>query len=242
MMRPFLTSTMLAAMLGLSACDDAPTLVSDTQVAQMGLQEWEQITSSMPASTNAEYQRRLDRVTRRLLNAAGENPADWRWQVFQSGQPNAFALPGNRIGVFSGMMQIANTDAQLAAVVGHEIGHLQANHSAERVSAQIASELGLSVLDAALGAGEVVGREQIGSALGMGLNYGVLLPYSRRNELEADRLGIELMNQAGYDPNAALRFWESMARANANRGPAFLTTHPAPESRIAQIEEIIAAL
>ncbi|KQI69845.1 hypothetical protein AN189_00020 [Loktanella sp. 3ANDIMAR09] len=229
------------AALGLAACDDGPTLVSEQQVAQMGLQEWNAIQQQVPVSNNAAYQNRLDRVTRRLLDAAGENPASWRWQVFQNPEPNAFALPGNRIGVFSGMMQIASTDAELAAVVGHEIAHLQANHGAERVSAQMASEIGLSVLDAALGAREVAGREQIGSALGMGVQYGVLLPYSRRNELEADRLGIALMDAAGYDPRAALTFWEKMSRASS-RSPEFLTTHPAPNTRIQQIEAIIADL
>ncbi|WP_165351945.1 M48 family metallopeptidase [Salipiger sp. IMCC34102] len=235
-------STLFAAALSLAACEEGgPSLVPDAQVEAMGLQEWQQIRANVPASRNAADQQRLTRVTRRLLAAAGESTGDWEWQVFENPQPNAFALPGKRIGVFSGMMRIAETDAQLATVVAHEIGHLQANHGSERVSAQAASQIGLQVLDAALGAGEIAGRDQIGAALGMGVEYGVLLPYSRRNELEADRLGIELMADAGYDPRAALEFWQAMKRASGNRGPEFLATHPAPDNRIAQIEEIIAA-
>ena len=242
MIRLALRSTLFAAALSLAACDESPSLVPDAQIEAMGLQEWQQIRANVPASRNAAYQQRMNRVTRKLLAAAGEDPSDWGWQVFENPEPNAFALPGKRIGIFTGMMRIADTDAKLATVVAHEIGHLQADHAAERVSAQAASQIGLQVLDAALGAGEVVGREQIGAALGAGVQYGVLLPYSRRNELEADRLGIELMAKAGYNPRAALAFWEGMKRASANRGPEFLATHPAPDNRIAQIEEIIAGL
>ena len=242
MIRHTLSALALASILGLAACDEAPTIVPEGQITQMGLQEWSNIRQQVPASRSRAEQERLTRVTTRLLRAAGENPSDWQWQVFQDPQPNAFALPGNRIGVFSGMMQIASTDAQLATVVAHEIGHLQANHGSERVQQQAASQLGLSLIDAALGAGDIAGREMIGSALGMGVQYGVLLPYSRNNELEADRLGIELMAAAGYNPNAALNFWKKMSQVSGGQGPEFLQTHPAAGNRVAQIEQIIDGL
>ena len=153
---------------------------------------------------------------------------------------NAFALPGNRIGVYEGMVRLAADEAPLAAVIGHEIGHVEADHSRERMSAQVAGNAALRLVSWLLDLGEVELGEEIAGALGVGLEFGVLRPYGRGQEEEADLLGLELMVRAGYRPEAAVELWERMD-ARGGRGPEFLSTHPAPRSRIEALREAIAA-
>ncbi|HEV7370162.1 M48 family metallopeptidase, partial [Arenibaculum sp.] len=147
--------------------------------------------------------------------------------------------PGGKIGVYEGMFQVAENEAQLAAVVGHEIAHNQAQHAQQRLSSQAATELGTQVLGAVLQGGNVGGGQQIAALLGAGAQYGLILPYSRNQELEADRLGLLMMARAGYDPRAAVQLWRNMGAAGGARPPEFMSTHPGPESRIARLEELV---
>lgn len=234
----------LGLALTVSGCGSNSTglglnLVPEEQVESMGLDAWQQITAETPRSNNAQYQRIADRVAAQVLNAAGKNPQEWEVVVFEGGEANAFALPGKKIGVFEGMMRTTQNDAQLAAVIAHEIAHVEQDHSQERLNSQAATDLGVNLAGAALGAAGIGNPQAIAGLLGAGAQYGLLLPYSRNQELEADRLGLEYMARAGYDPRAALAFWEQMQAQDGERPPAFLSTHPAPEQRIEQLEAML---
>ena len=164
----------------------------------------------------------------------------WEVVVFDSDEVNAFALPGGKIGVYRGILRLAgDDDAQIATVMGHEVGHVTARHAAQRIGA--AQLTGMVQQAAAIGLemGGVAGGQQIAGALGLGAQYGVLMPFSRAQELEADRLGVLSMAKAGYDPSRAVQFWRKMARQGGGKPPEFLSTHPADATRIAQIEALL---
>lgn len=223
----------------LAGCDESLDLVSDETMRALGLEAWEDIRSTSPVAEDPDLQAAVDQVSARLLPAAGQDPSDWEVVVFARPEVNAFALPGNRIGVFEGMFRVIGNLDQLAAVVGHEIGHLQAEHGQERVSAQLTADWGLSLVSLLLQLGDIEYAGEIAAALGLGVEYGLLLPYSRSQELEADRLGLVTMASAGFAPEQAVELWRRMDAAAAGRPPAFLATHPAPEDRIEAIEAML---
>lgn len=226
-----------------AGCDDPPIdLVSDETVEAMGLEAWQQMQAETRPTDADELQATLDRVATRLLRSAGEQPGQWEAVVFASPQINAFALPGNKIGIYEGMFDVIASEDQLAAIVGHEIGHLGADHAQERMNAQVAKQLGLRVIALVLDLRQVEYAREIAAALGLGIEYGLILPYSRDQELEADRLGLELMAQAGFRPEEAVTLWQRMGAATDRRAPEFLATHPAPDSRIEAIEEMLPTL
>ncbi len=230
-----------ASLSMLGGCDDVD-LVADETVEAMGLQAWSEIRQSTEVTTNADLQAALNTVAGRLLAAANEAPASWEVLVFRGPEANAFALPGRKIGVYEGMFGVISNLDQLAAIVGHEIGHLQAEHSQERMNAQAAKGFGLRTLSWILETGEVEYSKEIAAALGIGLDFGLILPYSRRQELEADRLGLIMMDVAGFQPQEAVTLWQRMEVAATSRPPAFLTTHPAPQARIEAIREMLPEL
>jgi predicted Zn-dependent protease len=216
-------------------------LVSPGTVAQLGRQTWDKILASTPRASDPANQAKVARVSRALLDAASEDAAQWQVALFASPQVNAFALPGKRIGVFEGMLRVADTPARLAAVIGHEIGHIRADHPQERMNAQAAREWGIRLLFFALEIGDVAHAREIAAVLGAGVDFGLLLPYSRRQELEADRIGVRLMAQAGFDGREAAELWRRMDAMVPAKGPTFLATHPAPQQRIAALEKLAEA-
>lgn len=223
----------------LAGCDSSTgglDLVSSADVDKLGLRTWEQIKSQVPRSKNGSMQGQVNASADRLLRAAGENPNEWEAVVFAQPQINAFALPGKKIGVYEGMFKAAKTQDQLAAVIGHEIGHVQARHGEARIEREMTTGIGLAIAEAALRAGGVSGAGDIAQVLGTGAQYGLILPYSRGQELEADSIGLRLMAGAQYDPAEAVTLWQNMSRANGGNPPEFLSTHPAPASRIQRIE------
>lgn len=213
-------------------------LVSDQQARQSALEAWEQIKVQTPASTDAAARQRTQRVAAAVLTAAGEKPSDWEVVTFQSPEANAFALPAKKIGVYEGMLALASSDAELAAVLGHEVAHNQRNHAAQQMSTAMATELGTNLAGVALGAAGLGSPELVGGALGIAAQYGLLLPYSRNQELEADRVGLNIMARAGYDPRAAVTLWQKMEQSGS-RPPTFLSTHPAPGQRITQLQALM---
>ncbi|MBY0421845.1 MAG: M48 family metallopeptidase [Parvularculaceae bacterium] len=217
------------------------SFVPGEQMASLGSTAWQDVKSKQKVSTDPRYTGRLNRVAPRILQAAGEDPSQWDWAVFDTKELNAFALPGRHFGINTGIMDIMDNDAQLATVVGHEVAHVRANHSGERYSQSVGSSLALSAAQAAIGSGSQSGQLAL-AALGVGAQYGVLLPFSRKHELEADRLGVQYMYRAGYDPNEALRFWTKMADKGGAKPPAWMSTHPTDAQRIQQIRDIIATL
>jgi predicted Zn-dependent protease len=175
-------------------------------------------------------------ITRALVNALPEPHGEWSVAVFQDPRPNAFALPGGKIGIHTGMLRVARTPDQLAAVIGHEIGHVLANHSNERLTQELALQGGLMLVDLLAEEPGGIGHETLRKALGLGAQLGVLLPYSRTHETEADLIGLELMAKAGFDPGASLDLWRNMAAAGKGRPLEFLSTHPSHESRLDDLE------
>jgi predicted Zn-dependent protease len=230
--------------LALAGCETDSTglgvnLVSQNQVVEMAQPAWEKMKAETPESGNPSYRQAARAISNRLLAAAGEDPSKWEVRVFQGNQANAFALPNAKIGVYEGMFRVAENDAQLAAVLAHEIAHVQAEHSTERVNSQMATQLGAQVAGAVLGSSAGLNPEMVAGLLGAGAQYGLILPYGRNQELEADRLGLMLMAKAGYDPRQSIALWQNMGKAGGASPPAFLSTHPGHEQRIAQLQQLM---
>ncbi|MFZ5719799.1 MAG: M48 family metallopeptidase [Pseudomonadota bacterium] len=239
-----------ACLAPLAACAYNPTLgrdqfllVNDAALAQSAQEAWSQTLATSKVSSDAAANARVRRVGSRLVEAAGLGDRSWQYAVFDDPQANAFVLPGGRIGVNTGLLALAEDDDQLAAVLGHELAHSVANHAAERYSQAAATQLALGVGQAALGSRVTPQMaQQIAALGGVGAQLGILLPYSRRHELEADRLGVDYMVRAGYRPEAAVALWRNMQQANTGGRPApFLSTHPSEATRIAELERYIAS-
>jgi len=242
--RVFLRGTATIALTAplLAGCDGDGwmiNLVPEARVLAMSALTWQQITTSVPPSADQNRQNIVRGVADRLLRADGHDPTQWQVRLFATPQVNAFALPGGRIGVFEGMLRVAENRDQLAAVIGHEIGHVTARHGQARMNAQALRRLGLRVVNIALGVSGVPYSNEIAAALGVGAQYGILLPYSRNQELQADRLGLFTMARAGFNPEQAPALWRRMERLTPQRGPGFLATHPAPAQRIQELEAMI---
>jgi len=213
-------------------------LVSEEKLDEMGRASWARITRETGTTDNAAFRGELEAVGTQLLRAAGEDPAAWEMRVFEGDAVNAFALPNEKIGVYEGMMAFAGSRDALATVVGHEIGHVRAEHGQARMNAEVLRSLGVDAAKLFLNAGDVAFAEEIAALLGVGAQVGLTLPYSREHEREADRIGLALMREAGYDPRAAVDLWRRMAERGQG-GLNFLSTHPAPADRADRLEELI---
>lgn len=228
-----------ALCVSLAACTSSPTgrqqltLYSDEQLNQMGQQAFNQYREELPVVGGATH-RYAECVANALVAELPEQQRAQNWQirVFEDDSANAFALPGGYMGVNTGLLKIATDQDQLAAVIGHEISHVLANHANERVSTQSATQLGLSVLQSSAG----IQNEQMLGLLGAGAQYGILLPFSRRHESEADTIGLRLMADAGFDPRASLTLWENMSEASGGQPPVWMSTHPSHGQRIGGLE------
>ena len=236
-----------ALALTLAACSQSPTgrsqltLFSEEQLEQMGAQSFTQYEQELPViggQVGAYVQCVATAITGEL--SAGET---WEVKVFKDDSANAFALPGGHIGVNTGLLDVATNQNQLAAVIGHEVAHVLASHANERVSTQAATQTGLSVLQAAAGLNGAGGQQLMG-LLGMGAKYGIILPFSRSHESEADTLGLNLMAQAGFDPRASIELWQNMSANSQGQPPVWLSTHPSHGQRIeglqAHMDEAVA--
>ena len=217
-------------------------LVSPAQEAQMGITSFTQIKTQEKISADPVANARVLRVGRRIAASVGrEVPnAQWEFVVFDSPQVNAFALPGGKVGVYTGLLKLATTDDELAIVMGHEIAHVTSRHGAERTSQNYAIA-GIGAL-AAIGMEaknvDPTKRNLILSAYGIGSQVGFALPYSRLHETEADSIGIKFAAGAGYDPRAAVVFWRKMAAQGGAKPPALLSTHPADDDRIRNLSQL----
>jgi predicted Zn-dependent protease len=235
-------AALVAVLIG--ACATVPEtgrsqllIISPSQEMQLGFQEFEKLKKSTPVSKDAAANAQLQRVGKRIAAVAPLPNAQWEFVLFDKPDtPNAFCLPGGKVGVFSGLLPITKDDAGLATVVGHEVAHAVARHGAERMSEgavfQILEEL-------ALGRSSPATRQVVQQAYGLGL----ALPHSRKQELEADHLGVLYMARAGYPPREALGFWKRFAQYKEKHGGGkpieFLSTHPLDDTRIRQIEGLI---
>lgn len=236
-------AALLAAVVLVAGCAENPItgregvqLLDVATEQRMGDAALRQVLASERIVRDPAYVAAVERVGRRLVAAAGGNPADWRFYVVDDPDANAYALPGGNVIVNSGMFPVAAGDPGLAVVMAHEIGHVVARHSGERVSRDAMTQIGAGVLASVLGGGS-----QLAGLLGAGAQIGLALPAERRQELEADYMGLVLMQRAGYPPEAALDFWRRMAIATQGRArpPEFLSSHPTDATRLQQIAAMI---
>lgn len=227
----------------LAACGESPTgrkqlaLLPDSQLAAMGAQTFADLKRSQPIETDPRINRYVRCVALAVLGALppGERHG-WEVVVFRNPAPNAFALPGGKIGVTTGMLKVAATPAQLAAVIGHEIGHVLASHGNERLTQELAVQGGLKLIQLLGEHEDGAHHEVLLQALGIGAEFGLLRPFSRVHEREADTIGLELMAAAGFDPRQSLDLWRNMARFGGSQPPEFLSTHPSHESRFEELQ------
>ncbi|EGA70782.1 putative peptidase [Vibrio sinaloensis DSM 21326] len=251
-MRNVLKFSLLLSAMSLAACSSSPTgrnqllLFSDQDMSSLGAQSFEQMKKQQKVSqdkrTNAYVQCVAKSVTQYVPKQAGFS--EWEVVVFESDQVNAFALPGGKIGVYTGLLKVAKNQDQLATVIGHEIAHVLADHSNERLSQSQLANTGLQITSVALGASEYAQyRQATMAALGLGVQYGVLLPYGRTQESEADMVGLELMAKAGFNPNESISLWKNMAAASGgSQPPELLSTHPSHRTRIQDLNGKIRTL
>ncbi len=234
---------MLVGLL-LVACTSSPLgrkqliLVPAGQMDAMGVAAFDEMKQVQAIETDPALNAYVRCVAAAILAATPEagDAADWEVMLFRDDTPNAFALPGKRIGVHTGLLTVAVTPDQLASVIGHEVAHVLAHHGNERVSTGMVSQLGLGVLDQVLGDPEDESHGTLMALLGLGAQVGVMLPFSRSHESEADLMGLDAMARAGFDPAASVTLWENMAAAGNGQPPEFLSTHPSHGSRIAGLE------
>ena len=230
--------TVLFVLFFTYACTKAPItgrnqliLVSQEQELQMGAHAYDQVVKGSKVSKNPEYNAAVQRVAERIAAVAGRPDFEWEYTVIDDDKTiNAFALPGGKIGVYTGILKVAQTDAGLATVMSHEVGHATARHGGERITVGLLSQIGAVGLSAALGGYGVDPNVTYGimQAYGLGVHVGGILPFSRSQESEADRIGLIYMARAGYDPREAVLFWQRMADAtkSGQKPPEFLSTHP----------------
>ena len=211
----------------------------ENELRQAADASWQRIMQERPIWRNNAANRRAQQVASRLIPLTGEPNLPWEVVLFDDPSINAFALPNGKIGIHRGMMEAVENDDQLAAVIGHELGHVTADHTSERIGTQQMSRLGATLIGSALGGGPEQANE-IAGLLGMGATYGLILPFSRQQELEADRIGVTYMAQAGYAPAEALEFWQDrMVDSGGGGQPDFLSTHPSDQARIQQLQQML---
>jgi predicted Zn-dependent protease len=230
----------------LAACATSPTgrtqlaFFSQKQLALMGQESHERMAQKVPVAEDPAVNRYVRCIVDAVAASLPEPVTRDEWQVTvydQNESVNAFALPGGYIGVYTGLLQVAEMPSQLAAVIGHEIAHVTADHANSRVSTHYATQAGLQLVNAFLKGQAGGASNQIMALLGVGTQVGVLLPFSRAQEKEVDILGLEYMARAGFDPRQSIDLWRNMAESGGGKPPEFLSTHPAEHSRIETLQK-----
>jgi predicted Zn-dependent protease len=203
---------------------------------QMGIAAYTEMKQQTPATTNGKKSDYVQCVTDHILRAMSDaDPSSWEITVFEDAQANAFALPGRKIGVYTGLLDVAENQDQLATVIGHEVAHVLANHSNERVSTSTLTQTGLQLGQIAAGGGNSATQKTLFGLLGLGAQVGIALPFGRTQESEADLLGLDLMAKAGFDPRQSVYLWENMGKAGGQKPPEFMSTHPSGARRISDL-------
>lgn len=220
-----------------AGCESVPIIVSENELVAMSDQAWVEMKAQERELKDTRYTNRLQTIGSRIVNVSGLGAQGWQYAVFDSDELNAFVLPGRQVGFYRGIMELASTDDELAAVMGHEVSHVYYRHAAQRASQSALLQGGLAVTSAVLQGSQQ--QQTIMQVLGLGAQYGAVLPFSRDNELQADAHGVDLMAAAGYRPSAAIEFWEKMNSGGGSRPPEFASTHPNPGRRIEELRQLI---
>ena len=237
----------VALLLIIAGCTTAPEtgrsqllLISGAEETRIGIKQFQQIKANTPINHDQRLNATLQRVGSRIAAVAPLPDARWEFVLFDDPEKaNAFCLPGGKVGVYTGILKYARDETGLATIIGHEVGHAVAHHGSEQVSYSLLSRLGAQVVGQIAGAYVPGSQQAIMSVYDVGSQYGVLLPYSRAHELEADHLGLLYMARAGYDPRQALGFWRRFSQAAEGSKPAFefISTHPLDANRIRRLQE-----
>ena len=240
----------------ISGCETNPAtgrsqllLFGDQEVASMAASAWTDMKAQTPVTANSQLKNRVLHVWEKTLHGAeqkGDIAAGQSWDVavFDTDDVNAFVMPGNRVGVYRGITELTENDDQLSSVLGHETGHVVGRHAAERLSVTTLAQTGLAVGQIAIAQSDTLSKYggEIGALGGAAMQFGVILPYSRNHELEADKLGVDYMHNAGYDVRQSVRLWELMdAQSKGQRPPEFMSTHPDPARRAQELVKYINA-
>jgi predicted Zn-dependent protease len=250
------TALVLLLLVALAApgCETNPitgrstlNFIGEAEANQMGLEAFQQMLAEAKVSTNSQQNAIVERVGRRIaavtdahMTEEGREPFQWEFKVIDDPETvNAFCLPGGKVAFYTGILPICKDETGIAVVMGHEVGHAYAKHGAARMSTQFVGQLALEGAAVALASKKSSETSQLAvAALGAGFAIGVALPFSRGDEADADRTGLLLMAEAGYDPREAVAFWQRMQEAaGGSGGPSFLSTHPGTEDRIADLRE-----
>lgn len=233
-------------MIAFAACQTVPIsgrsqllLVSEADEVQLGVQSYQEILKQSKVSTDRQTQKMVRRVGMRIAAATGRTDLAWEFTLIKDNQVNAFALPGGKVAVYTGLLPVTRDETGLAVVLGHEVAHAVARHGAERLSQELLVKTGLEATKLALSNRDPETVKTVSALLGAGATYGLILPWSRAQESEADRLGLVYMAKAGYNPRAARDLWTRMAGLSKGqaRPSEFLSTHPSEATRIQQITE-----
>ncbi|BCE00495.1 M48 family metallopeptidase [Marinicellulosiphila megalodicopiae] len=227
-----------ATILALSACGgiklNQMTLIPNAQMDAMGIQSFEEMKTTLPISTDYKTNRYVSCVANAITDQVSVDEFSGQWEVvvFESDQVNAFALPGGKIGVYTGILNVATSQGQLAAIIGHEVAHVLEEHSNQRMSLGLVAGAAMALGEGSLSNASEENKGLIMAGLGLGINYGVTLPFSRSHESESDVRGHVLMAKAGFDPYDAVRLWENMANNSQGQPPEFMSSHPSHKTRI----------
>lgn len=252
----YISLCLVAAFFILSGCGSVPVtgrkqmlLVSDQEVLTSSFQQYNEFMKSAPVSTDKTKTALVQKVGRNIANAVetylkANNMSDitsnysWEFNLVKSTDVNAFCMPGGKIVVYEGILPVTQDETGLAVVMGHEVAHAIAKHSNERMSQQVLAQYGSAALGMALDGKSAAVQQVASSVYGLGAQYGIMLPYSRKQELEADQLGLIFMAMAGYNPQAAESFWTRMSQNSGGASVAeFMSTHPSDDTRIKKIRE-----
>ncbi len=244
-MKLFKIVYLLYLLLSLSACRTTPItgrsqliLMSEPQEIAMGFSSYKTALSEAKLSTDRARVAQVRRVGERIAAVANRPDYQWEFNLIEDDKMvNAFALPGGKVAVYTGILKVTQDDAGLATVMSHEIAHAIARHGGERMTTGMLAQLGQAALNAGLSGKDPETVRSFNNAYGLGAQFGVLLPFSRNQESEADQIGLTLMARAGYDPKAAIAFWQRMSKVGQNDVPEFAATHPSDATRIRKIRE-----
>ncbi len=234
----------------LAACATVPhsgrtqiNLVSDAELNRLAAQSFKEILKKEKICADARLNALVDRVAGRIIRAAEEMDMpgfDWEVRLIEKDEANAFCLPGGKIVVYTGLLKTAENEAGLAAVIGHEVAHAVARHGAERMSQELILSGAMALGAIALDAGSSPERRRLLAAIGLGANVGIILPFSRRHEEEADEIGLFYMARAGYDPSGAPGLWARMKKTfSGKEPPVWLSTHPSSAARMENLRSLL---
>lgn len=217
-------------------------LISPSEEMAMGEKSYKEFLSKAKISTDKVQTERIRRIGKRIAVAANRKDYNWEFNLIDDKQVNAFCMPGGKVVVYTGILPIAKNDDQLATVMSHEIAHALARHGAERMSQQYVSNSLQTLGNVIVGTTAPEYSDAFNIAYGYGSQLGVMLPYSRSQEYEADEIGIHLMKKAGYNIHEAINFWKNMKAKKGVSQPEFLSTHPNDDNRIERITQIVRKL